>query len=207
VEKRLEQAYSDLAGRTLARARDRARRADVRALDGLVRSVLAADEKLGRARPAEIAALLVAVDAQKSAAQRLRLARDAWAMRAGALRAYRRRVNGPLERLTRLKSWLEDVRQLAGPSPAAVGQLEERAAVAGRELAMMKPPAELEAVHALFSSASTLATRAAATRRRAIVTSDMPAAHEASTAAAGALMMLERGLADLQRLVQRPEIQ
>jgi hypothetical protein len=38
------------------------------------------------------------------------------------------------------------------------------------------------------------------------VTSDMPAAHEASSAAAGALMMLERGVADLQRLVQPPEI-
>jgi hypothetical protein len=207
VEKRLDDAYAELAGKTLARARDRARRADVRALDGLVRSVLSADEKLGRARPGEVAALLVAIDAQKSAAQRLRLARDAWAIRAGALRSYRRKVSGPLERLSRLKNWLEDVRQLAGPSPVAVGQLEERAAIAGRELAMMKPPAELEAVHALFSSASTLATRAAAARRRAIVTSDMPAAHEASSAAAGALMMLERGFADLQRLVQRPEIQ
>jgi hypothetical protein len=207
LENRVDQAYSDLAARTLARARDRARRADVRALDRLLRSVLAADERLGRARPGEIAALLVAIDLQKSAAQRLRLARDAWAMRAGELRSYRRKVSGPLERLTRLKSWLEDVRQLAGPSPTAVGQLEERAANAARELAMMKPPVELEAVHALFSSASTMATRAAAARRRAIVTSDMPSAHEASSAAAGALMMLERGLADLQRLVQRPEIQ
>jgi hypothetical protein len=195
-----------LSMKTLARARDRARRADVRAIDNLLRSVLSTDAKLGRARPAEVAGLLVAIDAQKAEAQRLRLARDAWAIRAGALRAYRRKVNGPVERLTRLTAWLEDVRQLAGPAPAAVGQLEERAAIAGRELALVKPPLELQAVHALFSSASTLATRAAAARRRAIVTSDMPAAYEASSAAAGALMMLERGVADLQRLVQPPEI-
>jgi hypothetical protein len=207
AEREVDKAYANLSARTLSRARERARRADVRAIDGLLRAVLAADEKLGRARPGEVAALLVAIDGEKSAAQRLRLARDAWSMRVGALRAYRRKVNGPVERLTRLKAWLEDVRQLAGPSPTAVGQLAERAASATRELAMLKPPAELEAVHALFSSASTLAARAAAARRRAIATRDMPAAHEASSAAAGALMMLERGLADLQRLVQRPEIQ
>lgn len=206
AEQRVDRAYADLSARTLTRVRDRARRADVRAIDGLVRSVLAADEKLGRARPSEVAALLVAIDAQKAAAQRLRLARDAWSIRSGVLRAYRRKVSGPLDRLARLKGWLEDVRQLAGPAPTAVGQLEERAAIAGREFALMKPPAELEAVHALFSSASTLATRAAAARRRAIATSDMPAAFEASSAAAGALMMLERGLADLQRLGERPQI-
>ena len=206
VERRVDQAYADLSARTLVRVRERARRADVRAIDGLIRSVLAADDKLGRARPGEVAALLVAIDAQKAAAQRLRLARDAWSMRSGALQAYRRKLNAPLDRLTRLKSWLEDVRQLAGPAPAAVSQLEERASTATRELAQLKPPVELEAVHALFSSASTLATRAAVVRRRAIATSDMPAAFEASSAAAGALMMLERGLADLQRLIERPQL-
>jgi hypothetical protein len=206
AEQRVTQAYADLSARTIARARDRARRADVRAIDGLVRSVLAADEKLGRARPSEEAALLTAVDAQKAAAQRLRLARDAWAMRVGSFRSYRRKVSGPLERLTKLKGWLEDVRQLAGPAPTAVEELEERAAVVGRELALLKPPGELEAVHALFRSASTLATTAAAARHRAILTSQMPAAYEASSAAAGALMMLERGVADLQRLLERPQI-
>jgi hypothetical protein len=206
AEQRVNQAYADLSARTLARARDRARRADVRAIDRLVRSVLAADERLGRARPSEVAALLTAVDAQKAAAQRLRLARDAWSMRVGTFRSYRRKVSGPLERLTKLKGWLEDVRQLAGPAPPAVAQLEERAATAGREFALLKPPVELQAVHALFSSASTLATTAAAARRRAIVTSQMTAAYEASSAAAGALMMLERGVADLQRLLERPQI-
>ena len=75
AEKQVDRAYVQLASRTLAQAADRARRADVRGLDALIRSVLKTDAKLGRARPNEVAALLVAVDAQKSAAQRLRLAR------------------------------------------------------------------------------------------------------------------------------------
>ena len=206
AEQRVDQAYAQLSARTLSRAADYARRADVRRMDSLVGEVLTADAKLGRARPTEISALLVAVDAQKTAAQRLRLARDAWVLRAGVVRAYRRQLSAPLDRLTRLKRWLEDVRQLAGPSPKAVTQLEERATLAGRELAMVKPPTEFEPTHGLLSAASSLATRAASTRSRAIRSGDMPAAWEASSAAAGALMMLERALEELRRLGERPQL-
>jgi hypothetical protein len=206
AEQRVDRAYAQLSARMLTRAADRARRADVRGLDAIVRSVLNEDARLGRARPHDIAALLVAVDAQRTAAQRLRLARDAWMLRAGVFREYRRQLSAPLGRLTRLKQWLEDVRQLAGPSPTAVAQLEERAAIAARELAMVKPPSELESAHALFSAACNLATRAASIRRKAILSGDLSAAWEASSAAAGSLMMLERALEDLKRLVERPQL-
>jgi hypothetical protein len=206
AEQQVDSAYTQLAMRTLARAADRARRADVRSLDALIQSVLKADEKMGRARPNEIAALLVSIDAQKSAAQRLRLARDAWALRSGVINEYRRQLGTPLERLTRLKRWLEDVRELAGPSPNAVAQLEERATIAGRELALVKPPVGLEAAHGMLNTASGLAVRAASARRRAVTSGDMPAAWEASSAASGALMMLERAGEELKRLTERPQL-
>lgn len=207
TERQVNQAYAELAARTLARADDRARRADVRGLDALIRSVMTDDAKLGRARPAEVAALLVAVDAKKTAAQRLRLARDAWALRAGALRAYRRQLARPLDRLNRAKQWLEDVRLLAGPTPKAVGELEKRAAIASRELALVKPPPELESVHSLLTAACSLASRAATSRLQAIASGEMPAAWEAASAASGALMMLERADEDLNRLTDRPRLQ
>ena len=206
AEKQVDRAYVQLASRTLAQAADRARRADVRGLDALIRSVLKTDAKLGRARPNEVAALLVAVDAQKSAAQRLRLARDAWSVRSGVVTEYRRQLVQPLDRLIRLKVWLEDVRELAGPSPTAVSQLEERATLAGRELAMVKPPVGLEAAHGMLNTASGLAVRAATARRRAVASGDMPAAWEASSAASGALMMLERAGEELKRLTERPQL-
>jgi hypothetical protein len=206
AERQVDRVYSLLSKRTLTQAADRARRADVRAIDALVRSVLKADARLGRARPNEIAALLVAVDAQKSAAQRLRLARDAWSLRAGVVAEYRRQLGPTLDRLTRLKSWLEDVRELAGPAPTAVSQLEERAAIAGRELALMKPPAGLEPAHGMLNTASGLAVRAASARRRAVASGDMPAAWEASSAASGALMMLERAGEELKRMTERPQL-
>jgi hypothetical protein len=206
AERQVDRVYSLLAKRTLTQASDRARRADVRGIDALIRTVLKADTRLGRARPNEIAALLVAVDAQKSAAQRLRLARDAWSLRAGIVAEYRRQLAPTLDRLTRLKSWLEDVRELAGPDPTAVSQLEERAAIAGRELALMKPPAGLEAAHGMLNTASGLAVRAASARRRAVASGDMPAAWEASSAASGALMMLERAGEELKRMTERPRL-
>ncbi len=205
-EKQVDRAYAQLAARALSQAADRARRADVRALDSLVQSVLKADAKMGRARPNDVAALLVAVDAQKSAAQRLRLARDAWALRSNAVNEYRRQLGSPLDRLTRSKRWLEDVRELAGPAPNAITQLEERATVAGRELAMVKPPVGLEAAHGMLNTASGLAVRAATARRRAVTSGDMPAAWEASSAASGALMMLERAGEELKRLTERPQL-
>ena len=206
TERHVDQAYAELASRTLARAEDRARRADVRGIDALIRRVLNDDAKLGRARPADVSALLVAVDAKRTAAQRLRLARDAWALRSRTLNTYRRQLGRPLERLTRLKQWLEDVRLLAGPPPDAVGELEKRAAIAGRELALVKPPPELEPVHSLLTAACGLATRAATTRLQAITSGDMPAAWEAASAASGALMMLERAGEDLERLTERPQL-
>lgn len=203
----VQRAYAQLSARTLSRAAERARRADVRAIEGLFYEVMKADARLGRARPDEVAALLVALDAQKTAAQRLRLARDAWALRVGALKQYRKQLSQPLERLTRSRRWLEDIRQLAGPSPKAVARLEERAAIAGRELAMMKPPPELAPVHSLLNAACGFATRAASSRRKAILSGDMPAAWEASSAASGALVMLQRAAEDLERLASPPQLQ
>jgi hypothetical protein len=57
-----------------------------------------------------------------------------------------------------------------------------------------------------LSAACGLATRAAATRQRAVVSGDMPAAWEASSAAAGALIMIERAGADLARALERPQL-
>ena len=206
-EATVQRAYAELATRTLSRAAQRARQADVRAIEGLFRDVMKADARLGRARPNDVAALLVALDAQRTAAQRLRLARDAWGLRVGALKQFRRELSRPLDRLTRSRRWLEDIRQLAGPSPKAVGQLEERAAVAGRELALMKPPPEFAAVHGLLNAACGFATRAASSRRKAIASGEMPVAWEAASAASGALVMLQRAAEDLERLAAPPQLQ
>lgn len=205
-ELRIQRAYNDLAGKALASAERRARRADVRGVEAVVARVLKADDSLGRLRPQDTGALLAALDARLDAARRLRLARDAWQVRADALRAYRKRISRVLEPVRRARSWLEDIRQLAGPDPRALDELERRAGRSGRELELVAAPAEVEAVHRLLGSAIQMASRAAVTRRAAIRAASMNTAWDASAAAAGALMLLDRAFEEMNRLTAPPRL-
>src|SRR5688572_8712940 len=91
-ELRVTHLYKELAERTLVAADRRARRADVRGLQRLIQSVHAEDERLGRFRPQETAALVATLDLRLDDARRLRLARDSWTLRGAALRAYRNAI-------------------------------------------------------------------------------------------------------------------
>ena len=50
------------------------------------------------------------VEERLDAARRLRLERDRWAIRLPELRAYRDAMSGPLQRFTRLRTALEDIK-------------------------------------------------------------------------------------------------
>lgn len=204
AELRFDRLYADLSQRTLADAHRRARRADVRGLQGLIRDVLAQDERLGRVRPRETTALLAALDLRLDEARRLRLARDAWALRGPALRRYRRALEPALWQLRRTKAWLEDIRALAGPAPASLTTLERRMANVVRSLARVKPPVEVESAHGLLATVATTAARAAQTRRNAVQSNAMTVAWDASSAAAGALLMFESALDEINRLTSPP---
>lgn len=203
-ELRIDQAYADLARRTSSAARARTARADVRGLQGLIRQVLEADDRLGRKRPHEAAALLGFLDLRLDEARRLRLARDAWAMRLEALKAYRRAVAEPLDRYRSLRSALDDVRALAGPDFRVLNRAEQLLYMARRQLDAITPPAEVQSAHGLMTSFFHVALRAFTDRRTAVSSRDMKLAWEASSAAAGALMLLEQAAAELERLTTTP---
>ena len=206
TEQRIDRAYADLSTRMLTTAEQHARRADVRGIERLIRSVLQADDGLGRRRPQATAALLATLDARLDAARRLRLARDAWTVRLGLVRTYEQRIRPTVESFRQSMRWLEDIRQLAGPSPGALAQLARRVDAGSRGLARIKAPAELESVHGMLTAALQMAGRAAATRQIAIRGTNMQNAWEASSAAAGALMMFDRAHEELRRLVAPPEL-
>jgi hypothetical protein len=62
----------------------------------------------------------------------------------------------------------------------------------------------LQAAHELFATAWQMARRAASGRRNAVSSGDMKLAWEASSAAAGALMLFERAGQELDRLTASP---
>lgn len=204
TEVKTDRSYRDLVARTVTSADERAKRADVGGIERLVASVLKADDRLGRRRPQTTAALLATLDGRLDAARRLRLARDAWSLRRDGLASYERRVRSAVDRLRKSTPGLEQIRQLSGPSPDALLPLAARVTDCWRDLKAVRPPVEAEAVHNLLVSALQLAIRAASSRQMAIKTADMNTAWEASAAAAGALLMLERAQEDLRKLTTPP---
>jgi hypothetical protein len=204
VEERANRAYEALT-RDLVRSADRhARSADVTGVERVIRRALAEDDRLGQRRPQEMAALLATLDISLDAARRLRLARDHWALRVASVRAYRAALEAPLALLQMSRDSLDQIKRLAGPAPALLQRLATRMTLATRQMTALTAPAEAAAVHALLTSAAQFAVRASESRLRAVESREMLPAHEASTAAAGALMFLERALEELKGLTALP---
>jgi hypothetical protein len=203
-EVRVERAYAGLVRRALGRATSRAARADVRGVESILRTIPEQDQRLGEKRPQEIAALQRALEAQLDAARRLRLARDHRAIRGPAYRAYRRAIGQPMQQLDRAAPVLADIKLLAGPRSKVLRDAESRLLQSAKLVTTVTPPAEFETAHALLANAAQLAERAVRTRREAVLSGDLQAAWDASSAAAGALMLLARARAEINQLMKYP---
>jgi hypothetical protein len=197
--------YALLRSRALARANVFQKRADVRSLEGVVRWVLNEDVRLAQARPADVAALLATLDVKLDATRRLRLARDAWALRVEVLQRYWRDVRAGLDQLLGVREWLTAVRHLDGPSPAALRVLSRNVGNAQRALAGVQAPPEVAAAHSTLVAAAGMAVRAAATRFDAVRSANMDTAWQAASAAAGALMLLDQATLELRRITREPQ--
>ncbi len=204
TERRVEKAYSDLSSSIIPAAQLRAQRGDVSGVQALVQSVLKADDRLGRRRPQETTALLQLLDARLEEARRTRLARDAWLLRSDGYRGYRMAISPVLTGFRASAPLLESIRVLGGPEPRLLPRLEQRLILSRQQLAAITPPADLQPVHALLTSTLQMATRAVSSRRNAVSSGNMSLAWEASSAAAGALMLFENAGAELDRLTTPP---
>ena len=167
----------------------------------MIARALGADRVLGGKRPGEMAALLAVLDLRLDEARRLKLARDAWALRLESIREYRARISSPVERLAGFRRWLDAIRNLSGPEPKFLRPLAERARHAHLELMGVTAPAEAQSVHGLLSAALHMTRQAAELRRNAVSSNDIKLAWDASAAAAGAINLGEKAIDELQRLL------
>jgi hypothetical protein len=149
-------------------------------------------------------AITAAIDAHLEAAHRLRLARDQWALRIDRMREYQRATTEPVTVIARARDRLDEIRTLAGPAPAGLRPLIELLGTQSRLLSRIEPPPELAPIHALFVSASEMAYSAARLRLDAVEAADLEIARRASSAAAGALMLLARARAELDAALRPP---
>jgi hypothetical protein len=201
-EQATDRVYQALTADLLKAASARAKAADVRGVQRVLDRIKTEDERLGGKRPDAVLALVAAVEAELNAARELRLARDRWVMRLPELRRYQSIVRGPLERLRALGAPLEDIKALAGSSPDALAGIEQVAREVLEVVSPLTPPEELRDTHAWLVSAAQLAGNAAYIRRDATLTNDIGRAWDASSAAAGALMLGARARAELATVLR-----
>lgn len=206
AEATTDRVYRAFTTRYIAIADYRAKQADVMGLERLIQSLQQRDRVLGGKRPDAVASLVAAIEEELDAARRLQLARDRFALREPVLREYRVAMAQPLELLLQMTPLLEAIKSLAGSSPASLSAIERSAArIVGLASAIV-PPDEVAAAHALLISATQLAKNAAQIRREAAAAADMTRAWDASSAAAGALMLSAKARADIQALVRPPRL-
>lgn len=203
-EASLDAAYAVLRTRTLTTAARLSARADVRGLERLRSAVRTADARLGAKRADDVAALAEAVDRQLVQAQRLQLARDQWELRLPVVRRYRDAMMPMFRTASRSTPALEDVRAQAGPSATQLPALLARWQTDGRRLERVEAPIDLQGLHAIFRSAWLMGEQALALRLSAATANDSSRAAQASSAAAGALMLWARARADLDAMLTQP---
>ena len=206
AETRIDQSYRVMSSGVLQVAEQRARRADVRGLMLLIERIRLRDRELGGARPEAVGSLLAAVDEKLDAARRLRLARDRYELRLPLLVAYGAAIKAPIALFTQIRPSLEAIKELSGSSRAALEALDQATSRMVQLVGGIAPPDELASAHALFASAVQMASNAALTRRRASLANNMDLAWNASSAAAGALMLGARARTDILALLRPPQL-
>lgn len=205
-EQQIDRQYQALSARMLRLATARARMADVRGVQRVIGRIRANDKLLGSRRPETVVSIEAAVEAQLEEARRLRLERDRWSLRAPELRAYRYAVAGALDRLQRMTPLLESIKALTGSGPDALGSILRSTAQMKTSLQNVQVPEELREVHAFLSGAVQLAESAATVRREATITGNMARAWDASSAAAGALMLAGRARDGIALALRPPQL-
>jgi hypothetical protein len=207
VELTIDRSYRSLTDGVLVLADRRGKLADVRGVERLLARIQLLDDRLGRQRPEAITALVAAVEAKLDATRRFRLARDRWELRLPVLTTYGAAIRAPIALFAQLKPRLEDIKALSGSSPGSLAALQEGTARLTELMSQIDPPDELRAAHALLVSAAQLASSAVSIRREAALANDMDRAWNASSAAAGALMLGARARADIVSLLRPPRPQ
>ena len=165
------------------------------------------DARLGSRRPEVVQALNTSVQSQLSAARHLRLLRDQWMIRRSLYVGYEQSVGAQLLQLVKSQSALEAIRRLDGPPPEQLVTLQSQLQGGAERLARIQPPSDLLVVHELLLGAWRFAETAVNGRYAAARNANVGAAWEASSSAAGALLLLSRAQQELRVLLEPPQLQ
>jgi len=202
----VDRQYASLSQRVVNQAAEYANRAAIGDLEKLAAKIPKEDARLGQKRPEMIQSLNGAVQTQLLAARRLRLLRDQWLLRQTSYRAYQRSVQSQILLLVKSQPMLDSIRRLDGPPPDRLLALRTQLSGGAERLERVRTPEYLRGIHDLLVGTWRFADNATRARVKAIEGGDPAAAWEASSAAAGALMMLSRVQSEIRTLIEPPRL-
>jgi hypothetical protein len=206
-EANIDQRYTDVSQRLITEATRAAGDAQIRDVERVLARIPKEDTRLGRQRPEIVQALTASVQTQLENARRLRLLRDQWKSRQAIFRQYQRAVGSDMVQLVKARPALEAIRRLEGPAPDQLTTLQQLLSGGATRLDRLLVPEYIRGTHELVIGAWRFAETAATTRLRAVASGEISTAWEASSAAAGALMMLNRAQNQLRMLIEPPKPQ
>jgi hypothetical protein len=204
AENVIDQRYASMSRRLLASATNAAGQARIADVERVLNQVTREDARLGGERPEVVQALSTAVQAQLENARHLRLLRDQWQIRRASYREYQRAIGAQLLQLVKMQPSLDAIKRLAGPAPATLVALRSRLAGGADRLQRMTVPDDLRPTHDLLVSAWRFAQSAVDIRYSAVSSGNVSIAWQASSSAAGALLMVARVQHDIRALVEPP---
>ena len=203
----IDQRYSRVTRDLLARATRAAENAQIRDVERVLERISKEDARLGSQRPEIVQALTASVQSQLTNARQLRLLRDQWKSRQAVFREYQRSVGWDLVQLEKARTSLESIKKLDGPAPDRLENMNRVLRGGAARLDRRLVPEYLRSTHELVIGAMRFAETASAARLRAVTSGEISVAWEASSAAAGALMMLSRAQNELRTLIKPPKLQ
>ena len=206
AEQAIDTRYGAMARRLMNEANRGAARAQAADVQRVLDRIPREDAKLGRQRPEVVQALHASVQAQLDAARHLRLRRDQWMIRRALYVEYQRSVGGQLLQLVRAQPALEAIRRVDGPGPELLVTLKARLQGGAERLSRIEPPADLRTTHELLLGAWRFAETAVNGRYDAARNANVSAAWEASSSAAGALLLLSRAQQELGTVLEPPRL-
>jgi hypothetical protein len=122
-------------------------------------------------------------------------------------RDYQKAVGSQILQLVKSQPALEAIKRLDGPPLGALATLEKRLDGGAERLERVHVPTDLRTVHELVLGSWRFAASAVRARFEAARASNLKTAWEASSSAAGALLLLSRAQQELRTLLEPPRLQ
>ena len=206
LETRAGADYAALAADARTRAGEAKRRGDLDGVTQALTSLRARDAALGHRRPQLVSALMVELEATLASVRTYREALDHYALVRRSLLDYERAirpVTSGFDGLGPIVLAIRDIRFTAYDRLVrATGRV--KSLIAATEL--VSPPPDLADVHATMLSALRMAEHAVARRRLSVAIQSQPVGEEASSAAAGALLLAGQAHEQLVARLYPPKI-